>query len=47
MRAPLRLGEDLGVTGSVATFDWRSMGSQELGGETVHTVNSKLFGVGG
>jgi hypothetical protein len=23
-----------GAVGSVATFDWRSMGSQELGGET-------------
>src|ERR1700680_644829 len=26
--------------GSVATFDWRSMGSQELGGETVDAASS-------
>src|SRR4029077_7114047 len=26
--------------GSVATFDWRSMGSQELGGEMVDAANS-------
>src|ERR1700686_3630406 len=36
---------NMSLIGSVATFDWRSMGSQELGGETVdaraQAVNSK------
>jgi len=29
------VARDLLAEGSVATFDWRSMGSQQLGGETV------------